>query len=192
MVLDLSFKNTKTPKKGTLLIADPFMDEDYFRRSVVLLCDHNEESTFGFVLNNYLEVDLHELDENFPDIQARISFGGPVETQSLYYIHAFQEVTDCFEIRKGLYFGGEYDDLKQLLENTEEAQNKVRFFLGYSGWSEGQLEDELKTNAWMVADNLSNNDIFDTSNDHFWEFCLEKQGGKSRMISKFPLNPSNN
>lgn len=174
------------------MISDPFLDEDYFRRSVILLCDHTGDSTFGFVLNNYMDVDLHELDPNFPDIQARISVGGPVETQSLYYIHGFSEVEESMKVRDGLYFGGFYEDLKNLLDVNKSNSQKVRFFLGYSGWEEGQLAKELESNSWIVVDNISNEEIFTTNNNELWKYCLEKQGGNFKTISKFPLNPSNN
>lgn len=191
-MIDLSFINSKDPVRGTVLISDPFLDDDYFRRSVILLCDHTGDSSFGFVLNNYLELDLHDLDPNFPDIQARISVGGPVETQSVYYIHGFSEVEECVKVREGLYFGGLYDDLKTLLDANKANHQKVRFFLGYSGWDEGQLKKELESNSWIVADNISNEEIFATDNDELWKYCLEKQGGNFKTISKFPLNPSNN
>jgi putative transcriptional regulator len=191
-LIDLSFTNSKNPKKGTILISDPFLDEDYFRRSVILLCEHTNESSFGFVLNNYLDVDLHELDPDFPDIQARISVGGPVETQSLYYIHGFRDIDENLKVRDGIYFGGSYEELRSFLDADESNKQKVRFFLGYSGWDEGQLKKELESNSWIVADNITAEEIFSTKNDQLWKYCLEKQGGNFKAISKFPLNPNNN
>lgn len=175
------------------MVSDPFLDEDYFRRSVVLLCDHNEDGTFGFVLNNYLEIDLHSIDESFPDIQARISVGGPVETQSLFYIHGFSEgIAGSQPINDTLFFGGDYEQIQELLKNEPDQRMNIRFFLGYSGWSKDQLKGEMKENAWIVVNNISNEDILDTTNDHFWNFCLEKQGDRFKTIAKFPINPQNN
>jgi putative transcriptional regulator len=192
-VIDLSFKNTKEPKSGHLLISDPFLDEDFFRRSVILLCDHSEEGTFGFVLNNYLEVDLHEVDQEFPDIQARISVGGPVETESLFFIHGFGDAIEgSLPITDDLFYGGTYEQIKVFLDQDPSNGSKIRFFLGYSGWEKQQLTDELKENSWIVANNISAQEILNTSNDHFWEFCLGKQGERYKTISKFPINPNNN
>jgi putative transcriptional regulator len=191
-VIDLSFKNSREPQRGGVLISDPFLDEDYFRRSVILLCDHNDESSFGFVLNNYLDIDLHELDAGFPDIQARISVGGPVETQKLYYIHTFKEIEESLHVRDGLYFGGSFDEIKVRLYHNEVNKLNIRFFLGYSGWDKGQLKDELSSNSWIVVDNITNEELLNTGNNELWRHCLEKQGGNFKMISKFPLNPSNN
>jgi putative transcriptional regulator len=192
-VIDLAFKNNKKPSVGNLLISDPFLDEDYFRRSVVLLCDHNSEGSFGFVLNNYLDIDLHEVDASFPDIKARISVGGPVETQSLFFIHSFgDEVEGGIPINDELSFGGDYEQIQALLEADKTVASKIRFFLGYSGWGEKQLTGELKENAWIVADNISTVEILSTSDDQFWNHCLEKQGERFKTISKFPINPQDN
>jgi len=191
-VLDFSFKNTKKPRPGSLLISDPFLDEEYFRRSVVLICEHNNEGTFGFVLNNYLDVDLHEVDKNFPDIQARISVGGPVETQSLFFIHSLgQQIEGSVAISETISFGGEYEQVQQLLKDPSN-KNRIRFFLGYSGWAKDQLKGELEENSWIVATNISTEDILNTQNNKFWEYCLEKQGERFKTISKFPINPQNN
>jgi putative transcriptional regulator len=192
-VIDLAFKNTKKPNVGNVLISDPFLDEDYFRRSVILLCDHNSEGSFGFVLNNYLEIDLHEVDHLFPDISARISVGGPVETQSLFFIHSFgDKIEGGIPINDELCFGGDYEQIQELIETDKNSAAKIRFFLGYSGWGEQQLSDELKENAWIVADNITTHEILSTSDDQFWNHCLEKQGERFKTISKFPINPQDN
>jgi putative transcriptional regulator len=191
-VIDLSFKNNKEPEGGTLLISDPFLDEAYFRRSVILLCEHSENASFGLVLNNFLDVDLHELDHDFPDIHARISVGGPVETQSLYYIHSFSNIEDSFEVRDGLYFGGSFSQLKSLIEESPSNGAKIRFFLGYSGWDRGQLANEILEHSWIVVDNISNKEILGTLDDNFWQHCMEKQGKEFKTISRFPLNPNHN
>ena len=192
-MIDFSFTNSREPERGTVLISDPFLDEDYFRRSVILLCDHNSYSSFGFVLNNYLTIDLHEIDHQFPDIQARISIGGPVDTQNLYYIHTFKEpIEESVKIRDGLFFGGSFETIKLLLEKNDSNRNNIRFFLGYAGWDDGQLKNEVEENSWIVVDNISNKELLNTSNDRLWQYCLEKQGGPYKTISKFPLNPSNN
>jgi putative transcriptional regulator len=191
-VIDLAFKNNKQPKVGNILISDPFLDEDFFRRSVILLCDHNEDGTFGFVLNNYLDIDLHEVDNEFPNIDARISVGGPVETQSLFFIHSFgEEIEGSIRINDELSFGGDYEQIQEELQK-ENHSGKIRFFLGYSGWGKNQLNGELKENSWIVANNIASTDILNTKNDHFWNYCLEQQGERFKTISKFPINPQDN
>ena len=191
-MIDISFQNKRAPKNGYVLISDPFLDEDYFRGSVILLCEHNENGTFGFVLNHYLEVDLHSLDETFPDVHARISVGGPVDTQSLYFIHTMSDLSNSMAITDRLYFGGDYETLQQILKDHPERAGEVRFFIGYSGWEKDQLDKELTENSWIVANNITAEEILNTSNDDLWKYCLEKQGERYKTISKFPLNPNDN
>lgn len=190
--LDFSFKNNEPTKKGSILISDPFSDDVYFGRSVVLICEHNEEGTFGFVLNNYIDVDLHQLDDNFPDINARISFGGPVSKENLYYIHCFSEITNTLEISQGLFYGGDFDEICERIKDEQNPNKKIRFFIGYSGWSEGQLEEEIKNESWITANNISLDKILDTKLDDLWKICLEKQGQRFKMMTKFPRNPMDN
>ena len=190
--LDFSFKNNEPTNKGSILISDPFSDDVYFGRSVVLICEHNDEGTFGFVLNNYIDVDLHQLDDNFPNINARISFGGPVSKENLYYIHSFSDITNRLEIREGLYYGGDFDEITDRIKDAKNPNKEIRFFVGYSGWSPSQLDEEIKNESWITANNISTEDILDTKLDDLWRICLEKQGQRFQLMTKFPRNPMDN
>jgi putative transcriptional regulator len=190
--LDFSFKNNEPTNKGSILISDPFSDDVYFGRSVVLICEHNDEGTFGFVLNNYIDVDLHQLDDNFPNINARISFGGPVSKENLYYIHSFSDITNTLEIREGLYYGGDFDEITDRIKDAKNPNKEIRFFVGYSGWSPSQLDEEIKNESWITANNISTEDILDTKLDDLWRICLEKQGQRFQLMTKFPRNPMDN
>ncbi|MFY7669166.1 MAG: YqgE/AlgH family protein [Crocinitomicaceae bacterium] len=190
--LDFSFKNNEPTNKGSILISDPFSDDVYFGRSVVLICEHNDEGTFGFVLNNYIDVDLHQLDDNFPNINARISFGGPVSKENLYYIHSFSDITNTLEIREGLYYGGDFDEITDRIKNAKNPNKEIRFFMGYSGWSPSQLDEEIKNESWITANNISTEDVLDTKLDDLWRICLEKQGQRFQLMTKFPRNPMDN
>jgi putative transcriptional regulator len=190
--LDFSFKNNEPTNKGSILISDPFSDDVYFGRSVVLICEHNDEGTFGFVLNNYIDVDLHQLDDNFPNINARISFGGPVSKENLYYIHSFPDITNTLEIREGLHYGGDFDEITDRIKDAKNPNKEIRFFVGYSGWSPGQLDEEIKNENWITANNISTENIIDTKLDDLWRICLEKQGQRFKLMTKFPRNPMDN
>ena len=190
---DLNFKNNEKVKSGTILISDPFIDDKYFGRSVVLICSHNPEGSFGFVLNQYLDIDLHKADESFPDIQARLSLGGPVGKENLFFIHRLGSSIDgSTSLYNGIYYGGDYNQLRDLLLKSKKNRKDVRFFVGYSGWSPGQLELEIKEESWLPVNNISIDMIFDTSNDKIWEQSLEKQGRRFKIMSKFPRNPEEN
>jgi putative transcriptional regulator len=191
--LDLSFHNKQKAVEGCVLLSDPFTQDPYFSRSAILLCRHNKKETFGFVLTNYIEIDLHKLDENMPEIITKISFGGPVEKDNLFYIHTFgKEIEGAEEIIDTLYFGGDYEMLFELIKADPKRINEVRFFIGYAGWDFEQLNNEMKDHSWIAVTNISEKEILSTSSDHFWKDCMTKQGSKFEMISNFPLNPNEN
>jgi putative transcriptional regulator len=191
--LDLSFHNKQKAVKGCVLLSDPFTQDPYFSRSAILLCRHNKKETFGFVLTNYIEIDLHKLDDNLPEIITKISFGGPVEKDNLFYIHTFgKEIEGAEKIMDTLYFGGDYEMLFELIKADPKRINEVRFFIGYAGWDFEQLNNEMKDHSWIAVTNISEKEILSTSSDHFWKDCMTKQGSKFEMISNFPLNPNEN
>lgn len=191
--LDLSFHNKQKAVQGCVLLSDPFTQDSYFSRSAILLCRHNKKETFGFVLTNYIEIDLHKLDENLPEIITKISFGGPVEKDNLFYIHTFgKEIEGAEQIIDTLYFGGDYEMLFELIKADPKRINEVRFFIGYAGWDFDQLNNEMKDHSWIAVTNITEKEILSTSSDHFWKDCMTKQGSKFEMISNFPLNPNEN
>ncbi len=191
--LDLSFHNKQKAVEGCVLLSDPFTQDPYFSRSAILLCRHNKKETFGFVLTNYIEIDLNKLDENMPEIITKISFGGPVEKDNLFYIHTFgKEIEGAEKIMDTLYFGGDYEMLFELIKAEPKRINEVRFFIGYAGWDFEQLNNEMKDHSWIAVTNISEKEILSTSSDHFWKDCMTKQGSKFEMISNFPLNPNEN
>jgi putative transcriptional regulator len=191
--LDLSFHNKQKAVEGCVLLSDPFTQDPYFSRSAILLCRHNKKETFGFVLTNYIEIDLNKLDENMPEIITKISFGGPVEKDNLFYIHTFgKEIEGAEKIMDTLYFGGDYEMLFELIKAEPKRINQVRFFIGYAGWDFEQLNNEMKDHSWIAVTNISEKEILSTSSDHFWKDCMTKQGSKFEMISNFPLNPNEN
>ena len=130
------------PASGILLIADPFLKDPNFLRTVVFLCEHKDEGSFGFVLNRQYE---NTLDELIPELEGHklpVYFGGPVQVDSIHFLHQYPEkIPGGQEVIKGVYWGGDFDAVVNLVKNEEIDKNKVRFFIGYSGWSEGQLKD---------------------------------------------------
>ncbi len=191
-MLDLKVHNKLSPKKGRLLVTEPFLDDDYFGRSVILLCEHNEEGSFGFVLNNYIDISINDLIE-FPEFDTRISKGGPVGQNHIYYIHTLGDVIEnSIHVVGNIYTGGEFEDIKKQAELGLIQPNQIRFFLGYSGWTTNQLEGELKHNSWLVSELINEEDIMDTFNDNLWQTYMNKQGGKYKAFSHFPKNPNLN
>lgn len=191
--MDLSFKNKRKATRGRVLISDPFSKDVYFGRSVVYLCDHNEDGTFGFVLTNFIDLNLSDIAKNFPKITSKVSIGGPVQTDSIYFIHMLgNRIPGSVEVADGIYIGGDYDLLLEKINSGELDETKVRFFLGYSGWSAGQLDDEIKRNNWIVAPVLNPLEIMDTSITDVWKKFMKREGKKYDVLSRAPLDFSDN
>lgn len=184
--------NILPPLKGRLLIASPFLEDPYFSRTLIILCDHNDEGSFGFVLNRYIELDLPDLLENLPETAGRISLGGPVENNSLYYIHTLGDlIPESVHIGGNLYLGGDFRTISDGIGNRTIDSSKVRFFVGYSGWSEEQLEDEIKERSWYVRD-LNDLPVMDTVRDDLWNEALKGMGKPFANLAHFPTDPKLN
>jgi len=190
--LDISKINNLSPEKGRVLISEPFMADEHFKRSVVYLCEHNEDGSFGFVMNNFLDISLSELIEDIVNQDFKVSFGGPVTPDNLFYLHTLKdELEESYEVIDGLYTGGKFEDLIPLINTGVIAPNQIRFFLGYSGWEAGQLDNELSSASWIVG--KTNTDrVLNTTNKDLWKKILDEMGGKFKMISNFPEDPSLN
>ena len=191
-MINFNIHNTLIPSTGKILLAEPFLQDDYFSRAVILLCHHDEESTFGFVLNHYIDVDITESSTPLPLIESQISIGGPVEEQSLFFIHNKPDIIkDSDQITEGLYMGGKFEDLKKGVDSGIIQQNEVRYFLGYSGWSPGQLDEELKEKSWLISDDIDVKLILDTHHPTLWKTLMQRQDGHNHMVD-FPINPQLN
>ena len=178
------------PKKGHLLIAEPTTLGDIsFNRSVILLAEHNDEGSIGFILNKPLSYTINDL---IPEIDAsfKIYNGGPVEQDNLYFIHNIPEVIpNSVEISNGIYWGGDFESLKTLLNEDKIHKTEIRFFLGYSGWTKLQLETELKDNSWLLIENKEKENILSKPTSDFWKQKIEAQGGDYLLFSNAPENP---
>ena len=175
------------------MISEPFMNDDYFSRSVIFLCDHSEEGSYGFVLNKYITNHISEVIDGFPTINTKISLGGPVDTSNLFYIHALgEEIPNSIPTANGLYIGGDFEAIKTLLTADPKKAEKIRFFIGYSGWSQNQLQQEINEKSWVILNKVPEKYILDTSNKDIWKKIMEQMGGKFKIMAKFPKNPSDN
>ena len=173
-------------EKGRLLIAEPsILNDDSFNRSIVLLTEHSNNSSVGFILNKPLNYVLSDL---IPDIVCDFTIyqGGPVEQDNLYFVHRVPELlTDSIEVAKGIYWGGNFNQLKELLSKNLLKSTDIRFFLGYSGWTTNQLKDELETASWFVTENDYEN-IFSIKEETIWKNKLLQKGGKYKIWANAP------
>lgn len=192
MKIDFSPNTNVEPKKGQVLLSEPFLNDPYFKRTVILLCEHNNEGSFGFVLNNFIEVELDQIIEDMPKFDGKISIGGPVRNSNLYYIHTLgAEIEESVEILPGVFMGGDFEKLRKLLYSGKIAPEQVRFFVGYSGWSPDQLQSEIKSQSWFVTD-IDKDLVMDTEVDDLWRHIMKKFGRKGEVIANMPEDPSLN
>lgn len=192
LILNINPDNKLEPAIGRVLVSKPFLDDPYFKRTVILLCDHNEEGSFGFVLNKYVDMDLSDIQLDIPGKEIKLAIGGPVENRNVYYIHRHNDLlTDSIHIVDDIYLGGDFEDLKEVLSDPEFDPKTVRFFIGYSGWGENQLDDELKADSWFVA-SCPADLIMDTDVDDLWKEVLKRMGKKYAPLANFPVDPSLN
>ncbi|MDX2361341.1 MAG: YqgE/AlgH family protein [Crocinitomicaceae bacterium] len=192
-MIDFNFENNSKPKAGSILVSEPFLSDDYFSRSVIFLCDHNSEGSYGFVLNKYVKNDIGDFIPDFPNVNTKLSLGGPVETSNLFYVHSMgDEIKDSHPCANNLFIGGNFKTVRELFEEDPSKANNLRFFIGYSGWSEGQLDKEIEEKSWIVLNNISPEQILDTSSESYWKDLMENLGGKFKVMSSFPVNPSDN
>ena len=184
--------NNIEPGKGKILIAEPFLEGRYFKRSIVLLVEYNEDGAVGFVLNKPINLSVDEVLVSVAHFDGDVFIGGPVDTNRIYYIHTIPElIPDSLPIYDNLYWGGDFGVLKDLIEQKVVMPSQVRFFAGYSGWSAGQLVEEINEHSWLVS-KIDVQSVMNYENEDLWEQSLRKMGGKYRMWSNFPENPSMN
>ena len=173
------------PATGKVLVAEPFMMDAHFKRTVVLLADHHpEEGTVGFILNKKTAFKIPEVTADFGDFDADVYYGGPVDNNSMYFIHNVGELLeDSIKICRGVYWSGNYEKLKVLIDCKLIHSANIRFYIGYSGWTGGQLEEELKDPSWIISD-MDTNFIFKTDPEKLWKDILDTKGYHYSAISQ--------
>ena len=183
------YRNKLNPEKGRLLISEPFLPDPNFARTVVLLCEHNEEGSFGFVLNKPSILKVNEIMEDITVFENIVHVGGPVQQDTLHFIHRNASLINALEIVDNVYWGGDFESLIVLCDTKQVSSADVRFFLGYSGWGPGQLDTELEQDSWIVCDYVTDQLLFDTDPQVMWRKALENMGGRFSVYSNYPTDP---
>ena len=178
-----------TPAENKLLIADPFLNDENFIRTVIYLCNHNEEGSFGLILNRPFEFTLNEMVTGLETFDIPVFVGGPVGLDTIHFLHDYHElIPDSQRLSDKVSWGGDFETVKSLLlEGRIEAEH-MKFFLGYSGWSPGQLQTEIDEKTWIVAE-PSDNIIFNVPADDVWKQSLKWLGGEYEQMINYPIDP---
>jgi len=177
---------------GILLISDPFLKDPNFTRTVILMCEHQPEGSFGFVLNRPYEQHLGELMADLEDFNFPVYYGGPVQRDTVHFLHKCPDlISDGIEIIDGIYWGGDFEEVVALIKENRLQQEDIRFFIGYSGWGEGQLAEELEGKSWITR-NATNSLVFHKQTDMIWRDALKEMGGEYSQMVNYPIDPQLN
>ena len=183
--------NSIKPKQGLVLVSEPFAPDSIFSRSIILLTEHNENGSIGFILNKPFNKKISDFSSEFGNFDINVSLGGPVGSEHIYYIHTYGEkIPGSILIKDGLYWGGEFEIVKMLSEAGKLDKNKIRFFIGYSGWAPEQLMNEIKKDYWLVSDidveTIMQND------KKIWDKVVSELDNPYKIWQYFPENPNLN
>jgi putative transcriptional regulator len=182
----------KIPEKGKILISEPFLPDTFFNRTIVYLADHNEEGSVGFILNKKLEIKVCDAISGFEGWEEYLSMGGPVAPDTLHYLHNMGDmIPKSVWVDNNIFWGGDIDFVRSLIRNDKLNTSQIRFFLGYSGWSAGQLERELKENSWVIA-RVASDIVLNDQINNTWKRVLRGLNSKYRMWADFPESPDMN
>lgn len=178
---------------GMLLLSDPFLKDPNFIRSAILICQHDEATgSFGFVVNKRYQYHLGELIDDFSHTYFPLYLGGPVQIDTIHFIHKRPDVIGGSTlVGDGIYWGGNFEEVTVLLKEKQLNEFDIRFFVGYSGWDEHQLEEELNDKAW-IATKATPSLVFAKQEQLIWKNALNNLGGEYALMSNYPTDPQLN
>lgn len=178
------------PSSGCLLISEPFLQDENFVRSVILLCDASEKGSFGLVLNKLSMFKLGDLVEGVSYLESEVYVGGPVEQNTLHFIYCGEKMLEgSVQLGQQLWWGGDFTELIEKQKLGLLDLGNFRFFIGYSGWAEGQLNEEMEQKSWIVCNNHFTQHIFFSDPDELWRDILRNMGGEYQVLANYPIDP---
>lgn len=181
---------TLLPAAGRLLISEPFLNDPNFVRSVVLLAEHSDAGAFGFTLSEESNLLLSDVLPDLFNLPIPIYIGGPVGLDTLHFIHRSKLLNDGIALGNGIFWGGSIEAVRILIASGQLLPDEIRFYVGYSGWSAGQLEMEIEQNTWIVSGLNNSAMIFDKG--EIWKNAITSLGKEYAHMVNFPINPQLN
>ncbi len=177
---------------GVLLVVEPALLDPTFRRAVVLLCDHTADGSFGLILNRPTEFRLPDVLDEPGGLEHRVYFGGPVQTDTLHYLHPYaDEVEHAVPVLDGVGWGGPFEEIVGGVRSGALDGERFRFFVGYAGWGEDQLEAEVAEGGWLVLP-ASAAQVFGGDPPTLWRELMRSLGGEYALLSTYPDDPRMN
>ena len=180
------------PATGILLIAEPFLKDTNFLRTVVLLCEHQEQGSFGFVLNKQYHQTLDELLSDMEGFNLPVYYGGPVQMNTIHFLHQYPDlIPDSVKVSDDIFWGGNFETVTALIKNNNIDLTKIKFFIGYSGWGDGQLNNEMEEKSWLTV-KANRGLVFNTNHNEIWKSSLKTLGGEYERLINYPIDPQLN
>lgn len=182
--------NFEPPQRGDILISEPYLNDYHFRRTIVLISDHNPEGSVGFVMNRLVDLTTHDVIPGLMKYNFPLFFGGPVEPNTLHFIHRVGDlITGAQHIANGIYWGGDIELIEDLIDRKVAKPQEFKFFSGYSGWAAGQLEEEIAQKAWWVG-KAGKDDVFDDDLENMWRNIVKSMGSDFSYMADAPEDRS--
>lgn len=178
---------------GQILISEPFLPDPNFRRTVVFLAEYSELGAVGYVLNHKTDFAVNLVVKELDFVYNTIYQGGPVELDSFHYFHTYNTITNATHIKDTIYWGGDFEELTNGLKEGAFSEENCMFFIGYSGWAPGQLEEEVNEGSWIITD-LDDALILNPPIDdnELWKEAIKSVEGDDSLLYNSPTEPSLN
>lgn len=178
--------------QGQILVAKPLLNDGDFKRTVVLLAEHTEQGSLGFVLNKPMHLNLKDVLPGLDDLKIPIYYGGPIAQNQLFYVHtAGKEISNSIHIQNNYYWSGSFLEITDKLKSGEMNPAQIRFFIGYSGWGAGQLADELDEKVWGLLDSYTT-EFLNKHADDIWPEQVTRLGKNYKVFADIAQEPSLN
>ncbi len=178
---------------GTILIADPFLKDVNFVRSVIFMCEHNaEDGSLGFVINHKLNKTLGELVPDMDGCTFPVYYGGPVQMNTVHFLHRCPNLfPDGIEVTDGIFWGADFAHASELIKEHKIKEHQIRFYIGYSGWGIEQLAEEIKEKTWLLTHG-NKKLVFHNATELIWRDAIKQLGTAYEEIIHYPLDPQLN
>lgn len=178
--------------QGSLLIAHPLLNDGFFNRSVVYLTNQNSEGAVGFCMNFKTQFLLRDVRPQVKNGNFPIYEGGPVAKNQLFFLHTLgNDISESVHVRNNVYVGGDFNELLTLIDGGRVKTYEVRFFAGYSGWGEDQLETEIENGHWLI-NHPDSNSFFAIEPSDLWGLQLGEVKDSYSIFANFGCDPSMN
>ena len=169
---------------GSVLIAQPFWQDEKYRRSVIMILDHDQYGSKGIILNKLSTLTVNEALSEL-EVGLPLYYGGPMNPEMISFIHNYRSLPETFAMGNELFFDGNYDYLLKMFQSKNINLRKIRFYSGFVVWTAGQLESEIQEGKWWTSE-LTANELFTTSPEELWKYELLMDGHIYGLLNEIP------